>query len=390
MSRFRIPRLPSALALVAFILFACAVAASSPGAMAKTKNIDVRHPQPVPLSEIYTAAAKDAGLKVLFTPDFEDRTLSLELEDLTFETFLKNITRIHGHFYTFLDDKTLLIANDTPPNRRKHEPQVIKTFYYHHKRGPDLMTLLRSTLSLKHIAVDQTAGSLVVRDSAERVAIAERLIELHDRRPGEVRLSFAVLNVDAGSLERLREEHPGQEGGLELTDAAAEELRRHHEVLAQPTLHLAEGQAGKVQLTDQLIQAPSAEGSNLELGMKLEAAGKIDPDRDALMVDLDLLFLDLIDDGCIKTPRIGERRLKTQLPMETGRTYLISGLVQTTADPGAGKRMTSSLSPCDGGGQAHELVLTVTPEILHRAVVPSVEDATLRIGNEGREALQDG
>ena len=52
--------------------------------------------------------------------------------------------RAAGHFYKVIDEHTILIAADTPQNRRIYEDLVIQTFFLSNAEVKDVMTMLRS------------------------------------------------------------------------------------------------------------------------------------------------------------------------------------------------------------------------------------------------------
>ena len=346
--------------------------------------------EPVSIAGFYRALGKSAGKKILIDPLFNNLEVSLNLEGKSFEEALKYTTQTYRHMYTYLDDDTIVIADDTPQNRRHYEKQVIQTFSFKHIEGKTLMTLLRSTLGVKHIALDQDVRFLTVRDTAERVAIAERLIQAYDRHPGEVQLNFEVLSVDAAVLRGLQQRHPaGAASDIASAPAMLKELRQHPATrqLAQPSLRMLGYSQSGLRLADH-VKAPDIEDRLIESGLNIQAMSQIDPDLDAVRVQLKVEMTTFLANECTPNGQFGERQLETSVDLKDGRAFLLSGFAQTV-DSGDGQQMHGVFG-CSGEEHgSREILVAVTPEILKRPEAPSDEFALLRIGTEAHLALEN-
>ena len=89
-----------------------------------TAPITLNFPKPKPVKEIYNAIGKAYGFNVLFDPKLKDDRLAIELRDLTAERSLEMVMQGAGHFYKVLDERSIIIADDTPQNRREYEDLV--------------------------------------------------------------------------------------------------------------------------------------------------------------------------------------------------------------------------------------------------------------------------
>jgi hypothetical protein len=84
------------------------------------------------------------------------------------------------HFWQVVDEHTIRVIPDTQQMRQELEPMVEKTIYpadLTESRAPGLLNILRTVFNLRGIFVNDK-NALVIRDSAENVALTEKLVEL--------------------------------------------------------------------------------------------------------------------------------------------------------------------------------------------------------------------
>jgi general secretion pathway protein D len=149
------------------------------------KPISLSFPEPTPIFQIYRALGKAYGINVLFDPNLKDQEITLELEDVTAQSALETLMRAAGHFYKVQDEHTIIIAADTPQNRRIYEDLVIQTFFLSNAEVKDMMTILRSLVDAKKIATNEQLNAIILRDTADKVKVAERIIEANDKSKAE-------------------------------------------------------------------------------------------------------------------------------------------------------------------------------------------------------------
>ncbi len=130
-------------------------AADAGSALGSGERRDLRFPEPTSVLDVYHAWERAFGVHVVFDPRLKDMEIAIELEAVTAPQSLALITQATGHFHVVLDENAILIAADTPQNRRQYETQVIRPFYLENLELKDAMTIVRSLLGLKHIAAHQ-------------------------------------------------------------------------------------------------------------------------------------------------------------------------------------------------------------------------------------------
>ncbi|MFV2072997.1 MAG: secretin N-terminal domain-containing protein, partial [Thermoanaerobaculales bacterium] len=155
--------------------------------------ITLTFPKAKPVKEIYRAIGKAYGFNVLFDSKLKDDRLSVELRDLTAERSLEMMMQAAGHFYKVQDEHTIIVADDTPQNRREYEDLVIKTFFLSNAEVKDIDKLLRSLIEARRLSTNEQLNSITLRDTADKVAIAEKLIRANDKAKAEVLIDVEIL-----------------------------------------------------------------------------------------------------------------------------------------------------------------------------------------------------
>jgi general secretion pathway protein D len=165
--------------------------------------IGLEFPDQVSIQQIYRAVGDAFGINVLFDPNLKDQEIAIELKEVTAQSALETLMRAAGHFYKVLDEHTIIIAQDTPQNRRIYEDLVIQTFFLSNAEVKDVVTILRSLVDAKKIAQNEQLNAVILRDTADKVKVAERIIEANDKSKAEVVVDVELLQLDSGRLRDL-------------------------------------------------------------------------------------------------------------------------------------------------------------------------------------------
>ena len=165
--------------------------------------IDLIFSKPASVMDIYRALGKAFGVNVLFDPKLKDQEISIELKEVTAQGGLEILMRTVGHFYKVLDEHSIIIADDTPQNRRNYEDQVIQTFFLDNAEVKDVMTMVRSLIGAKHVAANEQLNAIVLRDTADKVKVAEQIILANDKAKAEVVVDVELLQINTNKLQDL-------------------------------------------------------------------------------------------------------------------------------------------------------------------------------------------
>jgi general secretion pathway protein D len=168
-----------------------------------TQPISLEFPQQVSIFQIYRALAQAFGINVLFDPNLKDQEIAIDLKDVTAQAALETLMHAAGHFYKVIDEHTILIAADTPQNRRTYEDLVIQTFFLSNAEVKDMTTILRSLIDAKKIATNEALNAIILRDTADKVKVAEKIIESNDKSKAEVVVDIELLQIDTTRMSDL-------------------------------------------------------------------------------------------------------------------------------------------------------------------------------------------
>jgi general secretion pathway protein D len=112
-----------------------------------------------------------------------------------------------------------MVIPDQPQKRRDYEEQLVKTFYLSNTVQPqdltEIVTGLRQLLDLKRIQQLNSQNAIIVRDSPDKLALAEKMIRDIDKAKPEVIIQVEVLEA---RLDRLRDLGvlPGQHASISV------------------------------------------------------------------------------------------------------------------------------------------------------------------------------
>ena len=162
------------------------------------------------LREAYQALGRIAGVNFIFDPQFQDQTITIDLRDVPFEQALTALGSVGRTFYRVADSHIVNVIPDTPSKRRDYEQQVVRTFFLSNADLKETIDLLRVVLGARRVAPLPGANALTINDAPDKVAAAERIIEVVDKQRSEVMVEVEILEVNRNRLK---------EYGIEITSA---------------------------------------------------------------------------------------------------------------------------------------------------------------------------
>ena len=153
--------------------------------------------------------AELAGLNVIFDPDFRSSRISIELDEVDIYEALDILALETRSFWQPVNDNTILVAPDNQAKRRDYEEHILKTVYLANslttKEITDGITAMRTLLNMRFIAQSSSMNAIIMRDTADKIAIAEKIIEDLDKvRPGVLVEGVAQVGAVDRKLKFLR------------------------------------------------------------------------------------------------------------------------------------------------------------------------------------------
>ena len=156
---------------------------------------------------IYETLGRLAGINVLFDQDFMSRRITVDLTNVTLEEALDQVSVLTRSFWKPLSRNTILVLPDTTVKRREQEQQILKTFYLSNTITPqeltEVVTAIRSLLETRRIQQVNSMNAIIIRDTPDKVAIAEKIIRDVDKAKPEVVVDVFVLEATRNLTQQL-------------------------------------------------------------------------------------------------------------------------------------------------------------------------------------------
>src|ERR1700674_2348693 len=156
---------------------------------------------------IFDTIGKLAGLTVIYDPDFPARRISVELNNVTMEQALEIVSLESKAFVKPVTENIIFVIPDQPQKRRDYEEQVVRTFYISNTVQPqdltEIVTGLRQLLDLKRIQQLNSQNAIIVRDTPDKLLLAEKMIRDIDKAKPEVVVQVEVLEARTDRLRDL-------------------------------------------------------------------------------------------------------------------------------------------------------------------------------------------
>jgi len=146
--------------------------------------------------EVFEVLARAGGVNFMFDKDLRDDPVTIFLKDSTFEEALNLILATQNLFMRRVGTDTILIIPRSKQKIDQYQDLMIRTFYISNGKAKDLVNLLRTMLESKRIYVNEDLNAIVIRDTPDKVRLADRIINSNDRKPGEVVFEIEVVEVD--------------------------------------------------------------------------------------------------------------------------------------------------------------------------------------------------
>lgn len=148
------------------------------------------------IKEVFEILARAGGLNVILDKEVKDDPITIFIKDTSFPDALNLILSTNSLFAKRIGPDTLLISPNTKPKQDQYQDLLIRTFYFSNAKAKDMVNLLRTMLESKRVYVNEPINAVVIRDTPDKLRLAERIILANDRRESEVELDLEVLEVN--------------------------------------------------------------------------------------------------------------------------------------------------------------------------------------------------
>lgn len=402
--------------------------------LSKPVNLEFREAN---IKLVFEALSKNTGINFVLDRDIKpDAKTTIYVKNVTLDQALAVIFASNQLQKKMISDNTILIYPDTAQKARSYQELVIRSFYLVNADVKQTASLLRSMLKLRDIHVDERLNLLVIRDTAENVRLAEKLVTLQDTAEPEVMLEVEVLEITRSRFDNLGIQFPNQItlGSLDvdgsLTALTVDALRNINgkdillfpnpainlrnddsaiDLLANPRIRVKNREKARVQIGDRIpiitsnITGTAATVSQtvqyLDVGLKLEVQPVVSLDQYvSIKVGLEVSSLgqQTVTSAGSVVYQIGTRNANTLLRLKDGETQILAGLINDSERkdlskvPGLGDLpLVGRLFATERKDKIKtEIVLAITPHVINNIRRPNADllqfwSGTEAVGNAG-------
>ncbi|HLB02359.1 MAG TPA: tetratricopeptide repeat protein, partial [Nitrospiria bacterium] len=150
------------------------------------------------LNEVFEFLSKATGINILFDKDVRPETLTVTIfvKNASFKEALNLIMATNNLFMKKISEGTILIIPKTKQKVDQYQDLMIRTFYLSSTKAEEMVNLLRTMLETRRVYVNKDLNALVLRDTPEKIKLAEKIIEANDRMVAEVMFEVEILEVE--------------------------------------------------------------------------------------------------------------------------------------------------------------------------------------------------
>jgi general secretion pathway protein D len=344
---------------------------------------------------VFDTIGKLAGLTVVYDPDFPARRITVDLNNVTLEQALEIVSLESKAFVKPVTENIIFVIPDQPQKRRDYEEQVVRTFYISNTiQAQDLteiVTGLRQLLDLKRIQQLNSQNAIIVRDTPDKLMIAEKMIRDIDKAKPEVVVQVEVLEARS---DRLRDLGilPGQTASIAInpnnttssssststtTNSGINLNQLRHlnstdyvvtlpsltanavltdtntKIIQNPEVRSVDGQTAKLKIGDRIPIATGSFSSGIgiaggtagginplvntqftyqDVGVNIDLTPRVHPNREVSMklkVEVSAHTND-VSIGGITQPVISQRVIEHDIRLKEGEVSILGGLIQRT------------------------------------------------------------
>jgi general secretion pathway protein D len=401
--------------------------------------------------KIYDALSKASGINFIYDDRLPlDKKVTVDISDVTFEQAMDQLMVMNKHFYKIMDENTIYIAEDTQQKHKELDDLVIQTFYLSNADVKDVQVLLRTLLDARQIAQNDRLNAITIRDTPERVAVAQKIIESNDKAKSELIIDVELLEVNRNLLRNLGIDliGGGSSGGtgksLNLSFGGGSSVSLNNldllkqagswligpipgvvvnflktdadaQVIAKPQLRVSEGAKATVRIGDRIpipnttfnaaptvggtVGVPITSFTYQNVGINIDLEPRVHHNREITLkgkIEISALAGEVAAGGGLTQPIIGTREIESTIRLRDNETNLLAGLIRETERHSlsgvAGLSDIPVLKRLFGSTQTTiektDIVLMLTPHIIR---IPDITDEDLEplwIGTEQNVELR--
>jgi hypothetical protein len=150
--------------------------------------------------QLLTQVAGAFGIAAELDDSFASRRVHFNIDEADFYTAMQAAADVTGTFWTPLAEKQILVAKDSPENRRLFERMAMRMFVLNSGTTPqeiqEVVNLLRVIFEIRFVQQQTQSGTLIVRAPVPTLDAATEFLQNLGRSRPQVMLDFEVYEID--------------------------------------------------------------------------------------------------------------------------------------------------------------------------------------------------
>ena len=378
-----------------------------------------------PLRSVFEVIARVSGFNFVYDKDIRpDLKVTIFVKNSSIEDAIKILSVTNQLEYRVLNENSILIYPNTPQKIKDYQPLVVRSFYLANTDAKQVANTLKTILKTKDLVINEKLNMLIMRDTADAVRLAEKIVSLEDLNEPDVMLEVEVLEIKRSKLQELGVKWPDQltlsvPAGTSLYDLrhltsssvdaaltnaviSAKKDDTDANILANPRIRVKNREKAKILIGDRVPVITTTSTSTgfvadsvnyVDVGLKLEVEPNIYLDDEVSMkvqLEVSNIVKEVVSRSGTQAYQIGTRNANTVLRLRDGETQVLAGLISDEDRKVANKVPGLGDLPIVGRlfsrnkdeTQKTEIVLSITPRLVRTIRRPEMLNAEFESGTE--------
>jgi general secretion pathway protein D len=186
------------------------------GPTAAVPRLKTRDDRPVslqfrdaPTKMVFEALARQTGVNFVFDKEVKSEgKTTIFVNQVPVQQAIDLILAQNQLGRQVLSDNIVLIYPNTAAKQKDYRDEIVHTFYLANAAPKEAESLLKTVLGTKTLFIDEHSSTLVMRDTPERVRMAEKLVASLDMPEPEVIMEVEILEITHSLAEQLGITYP--------------------------------------------------------------------------------------------------------------------------------------------------------------------------------------
>lgn len=378
-----------------------------------------------PLRSVFEVIARVSGFNFVYDKDIRpDLKVTIFVRNSSIEDAIKILSVTNQLEYRILNENSILIYPNTPQKVKDYQPLVVRSFYLSNTDAKQVANTLKTILKTKDLVINEKLNMLIMRDTADAVRLAEKIVSLEDLNEPEVMLEVEILEIKRSRLQELGVKWPDQltlsvplgtslydlrnltsssvDATLTSAVISAKKDDTDANILANPRIRVKNREKAKILIGDRVPVITTTSTSTgfvadsvnyVDVGLKLEVEPNIYLDDEVSMkvqLEVSNIVKEVVSRSGTQAYQIGTRNANTVLRLRDGETQVLAGLISDEDRKVANKVPGLGDLPIIGrlfsrhkdDTQKTEIVLSITPRLVRTIRRPEMLNAEFESGTE--------